>query len=212
MTFSEKLLELRKRQGMSQEELAEKLEFSRQAVSRWEQGSAMPDVINLARISKLLGVTADYLINDEITSDREVPIVKKTESDMKKRGREIGFRILICLEFFGMFWQIIGYATSPFYGRGMLWMFGGFGVMIGLIGVFAFEIIYRGLPETPQYRRTFYTTVTWCITLAPIAIAMQIASHFVKAPYLLILFGEFAAYLLFNLIATAMIRVWCNKK
>ena len=212
MTFSEKLLELRKRQGMSQEELAEKLEVSRQAVSRWEQGSAMPDVINLARISKLLGVTADYLINDEITSDREVPIVKKTESDMKKRGREIGFRILICLEFFGMFWQIIGYATSPFYGRGMLWMFGGFGVMIGLIGVFAFEIIYRGLPETPQYRRTFYTTVTWCITLAPIAIAMQIASHFVKAPYLLILFGEFAAYLLFNLIATAMIRVWCNKK
>ena len=172
----------------------------------------MPDVINLARISKLFGVTADYLINDEITSDREVPIVKKTESDMKKRGREIGFRILICLEFFGMFWQIIGYATSPFYGRGMLWMFGGFGVMIGLIGIFAFEIIYRGLPETPQYRRTFYTAVTWCITLAPIAIAMQIASHFVKAPYLLILFGEFAAYLLFNLIATAIIRGMGNKK
>jgi len=212
MTFSEKLLELRKRQGMSQEELAEKLEVSRQAVSRWEQGSAMPDVINLARISKLFGVTADYLINDEITSDREVPIVKKTESDMKKRGREIGFRILICLEFFGMFWQIIGYATSPFYGRGMLWMFGGFGVMIGLIGIFAFEIIYRGLPETPRYRRTFYTVVTWCITLAPIAIAMQIASHFVKAPYLLILFGEFAAYLLFNLIATAIIRSMYNKK
>ena len=89
MTFSEKLLELRKKQGMSQEELAEKLEVSRQAVSRWEQGSAMPDVINLARISKLFGVTADYLINDEITSDREVPIVKKTESDMKKRGSGI---------------------------------------------------------------------------------------------------------------------------
>ena len=212
MTFSEKLLELRKRQGMSQEELAEKLEVSRQAVSRWEQGSAMPDVINLARISKLFGVTADYLINDEITSDREVPIVKKTESDMKKRGREIGFRILICLEFFGLFWQIIGYATSPFYGRGMLWMFGGFGVMIGLIGIFAFEIIYRGLPETPQYRRTFYTTVTWCITLAPIAMAVKMASHFVKAPYLLILFGEFAAYLLFNLIATAIIRSMYNKK
>ena len=212
MTFSEKLLELRKRQGMSQEELAEKLEVSRQAVSRWEQGSAMPDVINLARISKLFGVTADYLINDEITSDREVPIVKKTESDMKKRGREIGVRILICLEFFGMFWQIIGYATSPFYGRGMLWMFGGFGVMIGLIGVFAFEIIYRGLPETQQYRRTFYTAVTWCITLAPIAIAIEIASHFIVAPYLLIRFGEIAAYLLFNLIATAIIRGLGNKK
>ena len=64
MTFSEKLLELRKKQGMSQEELAEKLEVSRQAVSRWEQGSAMPDMINLSKISKLFGVTADYLIND----------------------------------------------------------------------------------------------------------------------------------------------------
>ena len=208
MTFSEKLLDLRKKQGMSQEELAEKLEVSRQAVSRWEQGSAMPDMINLSKISKLFGVTADYLINDEITSDREVPIVKKTESDMKKRGREIGFRILVCLEFFGLFWQIMAYATSPFYGRGMLWVFGGFGVMLCIIGIFAFEIIYRGLPETPKYRRTFYTTVTWCITLAPMAIAVEMASHFIVVPYpyLVYRFGEVAAYLLFNLIATAIIR------
>ncbi|MBR5265098.1 MAG: helix-turn-helix transcriptional regulator, partial [Clostridia bacterium] len=55
MTFSEKLLDLRKSRGMSQEELAEKLEVSRQAVSRWEQGSAMPDMINLSKISKLFG-------------------------------------------------------------------------------------------------------------------------------------------------------------
>ncbi|MBR5266172.1 MAG: helix-turn-helix transcriptional regulator [Clostridia bacterium] len=208
MTFAEKLLSMRKKQGMSQEELAEKLEVSRQAVSRWEQGSAMPDMINLSKISKLFGVTADYLINDEIESDREVPIVKKTESDMKKRGREIGFRILVCLQFFGMFWQIIGYATSPFYGRGMLWLLGGFGVMLCIIGIFAFEIIFRGLPETPRYRKTFYTVTVWCITFAPITIAVDVASHFIVVPYsfLIIHFGKLAAYFIFNLIATAIIR------
>ena len=208
MTFSEKLLDLRKSRGMSQEELAEKLEVSRQAVSRWEQGSAMPDMINLSKISKLFGVTADYLINDEITSDSEVPIVRKTENDMKKRGREIGFRILVCLQFFGMFWQIIGYVTSPFYGRGMLWLLGGFGVMLCVIGIFAFEIIFRGLEETPRYRKTFYTATAWCITLAPIAIAIDVASHFIVVPYpyLMIQFAEIATYFIFNLIATAIIR------
>ena len=47
MNFSEKLIRLRKREGISQEELASYLEVSRQAVSRWEQGTALPDAGNL---------------------------------------------------------------------------------------------------------------------------------------------------------------------
>lgn len=61
MKLSDKILTLRKRGGMSQEELAEKLNVSRQAVSRWELGSAQPDANNILQISKLFGVTADYL-------------------------------------------------------------------------------------------------------------------------------------------------------
>ncbi|MCI8789758.1 MAG: helix-turn-helix transcriptional regulator [Lachnospiraceae bacterium] len=58
MTLSEKILDLRKQQGMSQENLAEKLGVSRQAVSRWEVGSALPDASNIRQLSRLFGVTA----------------------------------------------------------------------------------------------------------------------------------------------------------
>nr|WP_300679422.1 helix-turn-helix transcriptional regulator [uncultured Acetatifactor sp.] len=58
MSLSEKILDLRKQQGMSQENLAEKLGVSRQAVSRWEVGSALPDASNIRQLSRLFGVTA----------------------------------------------------------------------------------------------------------------------------------------------------------
>ena len=58
MTLSEKILDLRKQQGRSQENLAEKLGVSRQAVSRWEVGSALPDASNIRQLSRLFGVTA----------------------------------------------------------------------------------------------------------------------------------------------------------
>ena len=57
MKLEEKIFKLRKGKGMSQEELAEKLNVSRQAVSRWEMGTAQPDVQNLLQISKLFDVS-----------------------------------------------------------------------------------------------------------------------------------------------------------
>ena len=77
MTFAEKLLRLRKRERYSQEELANKLDVSRQAISRWEMGSAVPDSSNLLQISKLFHVSTDYLLNDEYASDDDLPIVKE---------------------------------------------------------------------------------------------------------------------------------------
>ncbi len=65
MKLSEKIFTLRKEKGLSQEELAEKLNVSRQAVSRWEGGSALPDATNVLQLSKLFEVSADYLLNDD---------------------------------------------------------------------------------------------------------------------------------------------------
>ena len=64
MTFNEKLLSLRRKAGLSQEELAEKLDVSRQAVSRWEMGETMPDAQNLIMLSDIFGVSVDYLLRD----------------------------------------------------------------------------------------------------------------------------------------------------
>lgn len=65
MIFSEKLQLLRKNKGLTQEELAEKLSVSRQAVAKWESGQVYPDIFNLIQISSLFNVTVDYLVRDQ---------------------------------------------------------------------------------------------------------------------------------------------------
>ena len=59
MTFAEKLMRLRKREGLSQEALAEALGVSRQAVSRWEQGTALPDAAKLLPCARLFHVSVE---------------------------------------------------------------------------------------------------------------------------------------------------------
>lgn len=65
MTISEKILDLRKSNGMSQEELAEKLNVSRQSVSKWESAASVPDVSKIIEISRVFGVSTDYLLKED---------------------------------------------------------------------------------------------------------------------------------------------------
>lgn len=109
MKLNEKILMLRKKLGLSQEEMAEKLNVSRQAVSRWEVGSAQPDASNVLQLSKLFGVTADYLLNEEYESDRDVPIVRRTESRSKEHLQKIAG---ICLGAFSLLGNFIIYIIS----------------------------------------------------------------------------------------------------
>jgi transcriptional regulator with XRE-family HTH domain len=67
MNFSEKLQTLRKSRGMSQENLADEVGVSRQAVSKWELGVSLPDMDKLIALSGLFGVSIDYLVKDGVT-------------------------------------------------------------------------------------------------------------------------------------------------
>lgn len=64
MTFGEKLKEARKKFGLSQEQLAEKMSVSRSAIAKWENDKGMPDIGNLKAMSQLLNVSVDYLLDD----------------------------------------------------------------------------------------------------------------------------------------------------
>ncbi len=66
MKLADKITYLRKENNMTQEELAHKVGVSRQSVSKWEAGGALPDLDKLLKISKLFGVSTDYLIDEEI--------------------------------------------------------------------------------------------------------------------------------------------------
>lgn len=69
MKLSEKIQVLRKNNGWSQEELAEKLFVSRQSVSKWESSAASPDLERIVELAKVFGVSTDYLLREEIRID-----------------------------------------------------------------------------------------------------------------------------------------------
>ena len=82
MKLDEKLVYLRKEKGLTQLKVAEELNVSRQAISRWESGVAMPSTENLRHLSELYGVPVDYLINDE--SERPIQVAETNERKNKK--------------------------------------------------------------------------------------------------------------------------------
>lgn len=70
MTLGEKLLDLRKKLGLSQEEVAEKLNVSRQTISKWETGQTVPELFKVKLLSELYNVSYDYLISSsQISGD-----------------------------------------------------------------------------------------------------------------------------------------------
>lgn len=69
MILADKIIRLRKKNGWSQEELADKMHVSRQAVSKWESAQAVPDLEKILRLGQLFGVTTDYLLKDEIEDE-----------------------------------------------------------------------------------------------------------------------------------------------
>ncbi len=73
MILADKIIDLRKKAGWSQEELAEKLGVSRQSVSKWEGAQSIPDMNKILQLSTLFGVSTDYLLKDSLEAPEPVP-------------------------------------------------------------------------------------------------------------------------------------------
>lgn len=114
MKLEEKLVSLRKANGLSQIELAEKMNVSRQAVSRWEVGASVPSIENLKFLSELYGVSIDWLINEETEEAEKKP--QNTGHQLNKR-RKITIWLwiiltLITLIVFGVFTHSIAISLA----------------------------------------------------------------------------------------------------
>ena len=90
MTLGEKIQVLRKQMGLSQEQLAEKITISRQAISRWELNESIPDVENILQLSKVFSVSTDYLLTESAlypdNSENEDIGSRTTSSSSGSRG------------------------------------------------------------------------------------------------------------------------------
>jgi transcriptional regulator with XRE-family HTH domain len=93
MTLDKKLTRLRKREGLSQAEVSEELDVSRQAVTKWETGVSRPSTENLQSLSKLYNISLEYLL-DESEDEPPAPAleVPATESGPEPEAQKIGKR------------------------------------------------------------------------------------------------------------------------
>lgn len=80
MILAEKITALRKKNGWSQEELAMQLNVSRQSVSKWESAASIPDLDRILQLSRLFGVTTDYLLKDDAEELAALTFIRKSRS------------------------------------------------------------------------------------------------------------------------------------
>ncbi len=110
MILADKIIQLRKKNGWSQEELAAQLNVSRQAVSKWESAQAAPDLNKILAMSQLFGVTTDYLLKDDLeaeeyTADGGAPALRRVTlaeageflSWRDKASKIIAGALLLCI-------------------------------------------------------------------------------------------------------------------
>lgn len=85
MILADKIIEERKRIGLSQEELAERLNVSRQSVSKWESAQSIPDINRIIMLAEIFGVTTDYLLKDDAVRDVNEPVKESAENPRNAR-------------------------------------------------------------------------------------------------------------------------------
>jgi transcriptional regulator with XRE-family HTH domain len=148
MEFNEKLQELRKRKGLTQEELAELLYVSRTAISKWESGRGFPNIESLKAISKFFSVSVDELLSGE----EILAIAEKDHEEKERTIRDLVFGLLDC----GMALLLF----LPFFGQ----------KADGVIR----EVSLLALSEVQPYLKTAYIAfVGIMIVLGIITLALQ---------------------------------------
>lgn len=148
MKFEENLRELRKQMGYSQEELAEKLQVSRQAVSKWENGSGYPELDKLMSLCELFHCTMDDLLKGDV-SEHNVVSVERYEAHYRDRTRAITFGVFMVMSAITAGGFLDGYLA----GNQDVVMGTVFFVFI-TIGVLTF--VYNGM-QVDDYKKKFPT-------------------------------------------------------
>lgn len=111
MILADKIVSLRKKAGWSQEELAEQLGVTRQSVSKWEGAQSIPDMDKVVQMSRLFGVTTDYLLKDELEEQTAAPVEEESSplrrvtmaqaaeylTRRKAAAPKVAFAVLLCV-------------------------------------------------------------------------------------------------------------------
>lgn len=192
MLLGEKLRKLRIARKLSQEQLADELRVSRQAISKWELGESIPDTENLISLSKFYGVSLDYLLLDELNVSNELEIKRQPHSSVFVLGIS-GLIIGLIVSF--IFW--ITYQSMLMVSLGLI---------IQIVSVTLVLVKQSELPTKLQ--RLFLMISTWT-TLSFICFYVgSLTMKLYPKPYLVVLefIVEFMIYLLVCTVITIGIK------
>ena len=154
MILSEKILTLRKKNGWSQEELAEKLNVTRQSVSKWESAASIPDITKILELARIFDVTTDYLLKDDMEEPEYSPYQETSGgprvsvqeanhyiSCMKSSGKLTGLATMLCILCPTPLFLLAGFSESSIVSLSEN-MAGGLGIILMLLLVSAAVAIF----------------------------------------------------------------------
>ena len=113
MILAEKIMKLRKQNGWSQEELAVRLNISRQSVSKWESTASIPDLDNIIKLSEIFGVSTDYLLKDEIEEDAGLLETVEESTGMEQEREKVRS---VSLEEANVYMDLLGQVSKKIAG------------------------------------------------------------------------------------------------
>lgn len=162
MILADKIITLRKKNGWSQEELAEKVGVSRQAISKWESAQSVPDLDKILRMSEIFGVTTDFLLKDEMETEEysgstaeDSPLRSVSMEDANKylafkhsAAAKIAFGVLLCI-LSPICLIILGGLADQGMMTEMVASVVGVSVLLGMIAVAVGTFIATGIAGKP---------------------------------------------------------------
>lgn len=213
MKFGEKLQKLRKQSGLSQEQLAAQLTVSRQAVSKWELDDTMPDTENVIQLSRIFGVSCDYLLRDEM----DEPSAALAVQDLPQPAQPGATHLDRQGWMHNAFALSLGVCALGLVGAFMFYRFQGHtvrplavGFMVQLLGVVLFEL---AIPRMGDLRNTarlsFYAVACWLVFPVPVLLALNWGFDlgYWNGTPLQGLICYFAVYLLLNAAVTTALLI-----
>lgn len=199
MDLASKIYELRKAAGLSQEQLAEQLDVSRQSVSKWEAGQAVPEIDKIVALSQVFGVSIDSLLKPEEAPTLQTSTGNNTATTPTSPAATVGF----CLLALGL---VVG--AVCWYQWQNAWAVG---ACLGLqiVGIAVFEVLLSRQSTSSRHsaRPGFYRAAVWLILPVPALLLGFLFFSLYPRPYSpLVYYGLCAAvYLCLSLLISAFL-------
>lgn len=172
MKFGEKLQTLRKSRGMSQEQLAERLEVSRQSVSKWELEESVPELDKVIALSEVFGVTTDYLLKDAAEPQPALPAAREPCRKTVGQVQYVCSAGLMAIGLFAAFAEWYEQQADPAIWMGLTFQ------TAGVVWYFAGKLICR--QEAPF----FLKLLNWALGLfLPVSMAASFLLERQLCPY-----------------------------